>query len=140
MKDDVPRQKQKNTATHHDMRQGWFESRGLRGMAGRCRLPSSGSCRTGRHRRLAGRRGVVGAGGGGDVAGAVGGDVAGAVGGDVAGTSGGDVAGTVGGGVGTSSRSAADLGGCRGGGSPPAECSIPSSCPPDLLTIRKQLK
>ncbi len=122
------------------MRQRWFESWGLRGMAGRCRLPSIGSRRTGRHRRLTGRRGVVGAGGaGGDIAGAVGGggvagasDVAGAVCGDVAGAAGGDVAGAVSGGVCTGSRSAADLGDGRSGGSPPAQCSIPPSCPPDL--------
>jgi hypothetical protein len=131
------------------MRQGWFESRGLR-----CCLPSSGSRRTGRNCRIAGRRGVVGAGGGyvagtgsSDVAGAVGGggvagasDVAGAVCGDVAGTAGGVVAGAIGGGVCTGSRSAADLRGGRSGGSPPAQCSIPSSCPPDLSTIREQLK
>jgi hypothetical protein len=124
-------------------------------MDGRCCLPSSGSRRNGRtcrRRRLTGRRGVVGAGGAGgcDVAGAVGGDVAGAVGGgggvagaggDVAGTVGSDVvAGTVGGGVCTGSRSAADLGCGRVGGSPPAQCSIPSSCPPDLSKIREPLK
>ncbi len=108
------------------MRQGWFKSRGRR-----CCLPSSGSRRTRRHHRLAGCRGVVGAGGG-YVAGAAGGNVAGVGGGDVAGASGGDVAGTVGGGVGTGGRPAADLGDGRGGGSSPAECSIPSSCPPDL--------
>ncbi len=110
-------------------------------MAGRRFLPSSGSRRTCRHRRLTGRRGVVGSRGGGDVAGAGGGDVAGTGGGDVTGTVGSDVAGaisgdvvagTVGGGVGTGSRSAADLGGGHSGGSPPAQCSIPSSCPPDL--------
>jgi hypothetical protein len=32
------------------------------------------------------------------------------------------------------------LGGGRSGGSPPAQCPIPSCCPPDLSKIREPLK